>query len=158
MFIFTCLNFSHLQSTLHWMQYTYQDIFSTAQNSFWTCWFWCFLVFCHFSFHLFYNCESFPFDDIFHLLGEIGWIGMVEHEGHAVFRQKLLNTQRGLGRCACKSPIKKWANVLKESSKIIHWSQIQPLTTPPTGALIQMGWNTHLAEEACTTRGLPSRR
>ena len=25
-FILTCLNFSHLQSTLHFMQYTYQDI------------------------------------------------------------------------------------------------------------------------------------
>ena len=33
-FILTCLNFSHLQSTLHLMQYTYGDIFSTAQNSF----------------------------------------------------------------------------------------------------------------------------
>ena len=26
------------------MQYTYQDVFSTAQNSFWTHWFWCLLV------------------------------------------------------------------------------------------------------------------
>ena len=43
-FILTCLNFSNLQSTLHWMQYTYWDIFSTAQNSFWTRWFWCLLV------------------------------------------------------------------------------------------------------------------
>ena len=42
-FILTCLNFSHLQNTLHLMQYTYQDFFSTAQNSFWTCWFWCLL-------------------------------------------------------------------------------------------------------------------
>ena len=33
-FIFTCLNFSDLQGTLHLMQYTYQDFFSTAQNSF----------------------------------------------------------------------------------------------------------------------------
>ena len=33
-FILTCLNFSHLQSTLHLMHYTYQDVFSTAQNSF----------------------------------------------------------------------------------------------------------------------------
>ena len=43
-FILTCSNFSHLQSTLHLMQYTYWDIFSISQNSFWTCWFWCFLV------------------------------------------------------------------------------------------------------------------
>ena len=42
-FIVTYLNFSHLQSTLHLMQYTYVDFF-TAQNSFWTCQFWCLLV------------------------------------------------------------------------------------------------------------------
>ena len=33
-FILTCFNFSHLQNTLHLMQYTYQDIFSMAQNDF----------------------------------------------------------------------------------------------------------------------------
>ena len=31
--------------------------------------------------------------------------------------QKLLNTQRGVDRHACKSPIMRWANTLKESSK-----------------------------------------
>ena len=39
-----CLNFSYFQSTLHLMQYTYQDTFSTAQSSFWICWFWYLLV------------------------------------------------------------------------------------------------------------------
>ena len=43
-FILTCLNFSHLQSILLLMQYSYWDFFSTAQNSFWTHWFWCLLV------------------------------------------------------------------------------------------------------------------
>ena len=33
-FILTCFNLGHLQSTLHLMHYTYQDVFSTAQNSF----------------------------------------------------------------------------------------------------------------------------
>ena len=33
-FILTCLNFSHLQNTLHWMQYNYWDVISTVQNSF----------------------------------------------------------------------------------------------------------------------------
>ena len=28
--VLTCLNFSHLQSTLHLMQYTYQDVLFTA--------------------------------------------------------------------------------------------------------------------------------
>ena len=34
-----------------------------------------------------------------------------------LFGQKLLNTQCGVGRCTYKSPILKWANALKESSK-----------------------------------------
>ena len=37
--------------------------------------------------------------------------------GHAIFGQKLLNTQHSVGRCTCKSPIMKWTNTLKESSK-----------------------------------------
>ena len=41
----------------------------------------------------------------------------VGHRGQAVLGQKLLNTQHGVGRCAYKSPIIKWANMLKESSK-----------------------------------------
>ena len=31
--------------------------------------------------------------------------------------KKLLNTQHSVGRCPHKSPIMKWANALKESSK-----------------------------------------
>ena len=38
-------------------------------------------------------------------------------EAYAVFGQKLLNIQCDVGRCALKSPIMNWANVLKESSK-----------------------------------------
>ena len=49
-------------------------------------------------------------------------------QGHAMFGQKLLNTQPGVGRCACESSIVKWANALKESSKKIPWSWTQPLT------------------------------
>ena len=79
--------------------------------------------------------------------------------GHAVFHQKLLNVQRGVGWCACNSSIMKWANTLKDSSIKMHWSQRQPLTTTPAGALTQMGsWNTHLVGEACTTRCPPSGR
>ena len=36
-----------------------------------------------------------------------------------VFGQKLLNTRHNVGRCSHKSPIMKWANILKESSKKI---------------------------------------
>ena len=38
-------------------------------------------------------------------------------QGHAVFAQKLLNTQCGVGRYAHKSPIMKWANVLSVQKK-----------------------------------------
>ena len=64
----------------------------------------------------------------------------MEHGSHAVFGQTLLNVQIGLGKCTPKSPIVKWANALKESSKEIHLSQTQPLTTPPAGTLIHMGF------------------
>ena len=58
--------------------------------------------------------------------GKIGWIRRVGHGGNVVFGQKLLNTQHGMGSCTFKSPIMKWANALKESSKIIHWGQPNP--------------------------------
>ena len=59
---------------------------------------------------------------------------------HAIFGQKLLNTQQSVNKHAHKSPIRKWANALKESSKKIHWSKMQPLTTMPAGTLIQLGF------------------
>ena len=65
----------------------------------------------------------FPFEDIFSSGGkkitqsEIGWIGRVGQGGHAIFIQKLVNTQHNVGRNAHKSPIMKWANALQESSK-----------------------------------------
>ena len=105
------------------MQYTYQDVFSTAQNSFWTRCFWCLLVLLPCLFvclcHLFHISKTFPFDRKKNKVpwGEIGWIRRVGHGGHAVFHQKLLNTQRSVGRCACKSPIMKWANTLKSLQK-----------------------------------------
>ena len=43
-FILTWFNFSHFQSTLNLIQCTYQHIFSTAQNSFWTRRLLCLLV------------------------------------------------------------------------------------------------------------------
>ena len=49
----------------------------------------------------------------------------MEHRGHTDFGQKLLNTQHGCGSCASKWRL--------ESSKTIHRSQRQPLTTQPSG-------------------------
>ena len=49
--ILTCLNCGHLQSTISMMQYTYQDAFSTVQNSFELIDFDAFYCLCHFLFH-----------------------------------------------------------------------------------------------------------
>ena len=123
LFILICLNFSHLQSTLHLMQCTYWDIFSIAQNSFWTHQFLLMLLLFFVSLLPHWNKVSLwgffsPWETKKVTQGEIGWIGRVGHGGHAGFGQKLLNTQHSVGNCARKLPILKWANVLlKESSK-----------------------------------------
>ena len=100
-----------------------------------------FSCFRRFLFHFFHIGKMFPFEDFFQTgetrkksaWGKIRWMGRVEHGGHAVFGQKLLSTQRNAGGCTCKSLILKWANILKESSKKIHWSRIQLLTTMLVG-------------------------
>ena len=102
-----------------------------------------------FGFTSFTSAKHFPLKTFFTLgnkpkchLGEIGWIGMVGHRGHAIFGQKLLNTQCTVGRCTHKSPIMKWANALKESQKkfteaehslsqqrqLVHWYRWVPTT------------------------------
>ena len=64
------------------------------------------------------------------------------HRDHAIFGQTLLNSQHSVGRGTRKSPIKKWANALKESSKklteaewsfsqhhqLVHWYRWVPRT------------------------------
>ena len=163
-FILTHLNFSHLPSTLHFIQYT-SRLFSTAQqflNSSISMPVSAFDVF-HFTSST--MAKHFPLRTFFHqgnkkrvVLGEIKQMGrMGRAQGHAIFGQKLLNTQRNVGRHAHKSLIMKWANVLEESSQkfpeaerscsqqcqLVHWYRCVPRT---------------LAGEDCTTRGLPSRR
>ena len=121
-------NFRHLRRTLHLMQYTYWDVFSTAQNSVWTRRFWCLLVLLLIFVSPLPHWQNvslwgfFSFREITKkrcLRGKTRWIGRVGPRGHAIFGQKLLNTQHRVGRCTCKSPVMKWANVLKESSKIL---------------------------------------
>ena len=121
-------------------------LFSTAQNSFWTHSFWCLLV-------LPFFISPLPHQQNVSLWGLISsretnkqnhscwdWVNREGGAwGHAAFGQKVLNTQHVVGSCACKSPIMKWANAFKESSKIIHWGRVQPLTTMASGTLIQMG-------------------
>ena len=86
--------------------------------------------------------------------GKIGWIEKVGHRGHAIFGQKLLSTQRGAGRCTCKSPIMKWAIVLKESWKqfteaerslsqqhqLVHWYRCVPRTLMNKSGTNTVNW------------------
>ena len=122
-FILTCLNFRHLQSTLHLMQYTYRDVFSTAQSSFWTHWFWCLLVLLLFFVSPLPHGKMFPFQDYFYLGKQKMLLGQdwVNREGGAwepcCFWSKLLNAAMCVSRCACKLPIMKWVPSMKESSK-----------------------------------------
>ena len=80
--------------------------------------------------------------------------------GHDIFGQKLLNTQRSVGRCTCSWTIHpEMGKRVERVFKQIHWSRTQPLTTTPAGTLILMSsLNSHWVGEACTTRGPPSRR
>ena len=97
--------------------------FSTAQNSFWTHRFLmpfsASAVFCFTSstsakcFHL--RTSSFGKQRKSYS-GDIGWIGRVGHRGHAIFGQKLPNTQRDVGRCVLNLPSRN-GQMPSESSK-----------------------------------------
>ena len=126
MFILTCLNFSHLQSILHLMQYTYGDFFHCSKQFLNSSVLMPLSASVVFGFISSTSAKCFPLRTFFNQgnkkkvnWGEIRWLSRVEHGSHAVSGQKLLNSQCSLGRCARKSPIMKWANALKESSKKI---------------------------------------
>ena len=137
--------------------------FSTAQNSFWTCQFWWLLVLLPFFVSLLPHQKMFPFEDFFHpgkqtnrqkvTQGEIRWMGIMGYRAHGIFGQKLLNTQFSVGRCTHKSPIMKWANMLKECSKkfteaehslsqlgqLVHWYRRVPRTLTWKGKPVLQG-------------------
>ena len=144
--ILPCLNFNHLQSTLHWCNTPIETVFPLLKrvlNSLILMPFSAYAIFCFTSSTL---AKHLPLKTFF-IWGNkkkvTGWDWVnreLGHGGHAIFGQKLMNTQHTVSQCTHKSPIVKWANALKESSKEIHLSQTQPLTTPPAGTLIHMGF------------------
>ena len=155
--ILTCLNFSHLQSTLHLMQYLSRR-FSTAQNSFWT-WFWGLLVLLLLCVSPCPSAKCFPFRTFF-IQGnkekvtrnKIGaWrscLFLVKNcwTLRAVWAGGLLNHPSWVGQMC-------WGNLEKKNSL-----RLSAASHKVRGTVIQMGsWNTQLEREACTTRGLPSR-
>ena len=134
-FILTCFNFSHLQSTLHLMQYTYWDVYFHCSKQFLNLSilmpFSASAIFLlplpRFSWRTFFiqgNKKS--------RWGEIGWIGRVGHGGHAI----LVKNRWTLSKV--------WVGALKESSKnfteakrslsqqhqLIHWHRWVPRTSP----------------------------
>ena len=131
-FILTCLNFSHLQSTLHLMQYTcnmemFFPLLKTVSGLIDSD---AFLVTPTFCFTFSTTARLFhPGKQTKEVTwGEIGWTGRVGHGGHAAFWSKTAEhsawcgqvhsyiTHHEMGKCV-------------ESSKKIHWSQTQPLIT-----------------------------
>ena len=131
-FIFTCLNFSPLQSTLHLMQSLYLDILYL-------------LVLLPFLFKLFHTGKRFPLRIFFHSsretksspLGQIGWMRRVGYVGVGTIMFAPLFLVRNCWTLSevwagslGKLSIMKWANALKECWKKIPWSWSQPLTTP----------------------------
>ena len=116
----------------------FECFFSTTQNGFWTHRFWCLLVLLPFF------VSPLPHQQNISLWGPFSSGETKKEKSHSqqdqvsmesgargschFFGQKVLNPPECfVGRCVCKSPIMKWANTLKGSSKKIHWSQMQPL-------------------------------
>ena len=65
-FILTCLTFSHLQTALHLMQYTYRDVFFHCLKQFLNLLIWMpFSTSSVFLFHLFHIDKTFTFKDSF---------------------------------------------------------------------------------------------
>ena len=96
------------------------------QNSFWTHWCWCLFMLLLFFILTLPHQQNVSFEDFFHLekqkkvtQGEIRWIRRIGLWGHAVFGQKLRDTQCHVGRCAHTVPIMKWVSISKESPKKI---------------------------------------
>ena len=129
------------------MQYTYQDVFSTAQNSFWTCRFWCLLVLLPFFVSPLPHWQNICIWGLFssrkQKRSHSGWDQM-NREGRAWgschFVSKITEHSVHWGQVRSSiTPIVERANTLKEFSKKFCRSQMQPLTTRPAGTLTENG-------------------
>ena len=133
--------------------------------SFWTRQFWCLLVLLQLCFTSSTSAKCFPLRTIFMqgnkkkvTQGEIGWIGRMEYRGHAVFGQKLLNTQHSVGRCAWNQPW--WMGKCIE--RVFRKNSL----TPSAASHNKASWCTDTGGflklpprgEVCATRGPSSRR
>ena len=141
--ILTFLYISHLQNTLPLMHYMYRDFFPLLKAVFELMDFDAFQCFHCFFFVLHLYWWNVSLSGLFSTRetkkvtqGKIGWVGRVGHQGYAVLDQKLLNTQRDVGKCTRKKTHHKMGKCIERIFKKIHWSQTHPLTTTPAGTLI----------------------
>ena len=144
--ILTCLNIHHFQSTLHLMQYTYWDIFSTTRNNFWTCWFWCLLVLLPFFLSPPPHQQNISLWRYFSsgktntkvAQGKIKWKERVGHEEVMLFLVKncwktgvLVNHPSWNGQMYWKSLQKKFTKAkhsLSQWCQLVHWCRWVPGT------------------------------
>ena len=149
-FILTCLNFSHLQSTLHLTKYTIWDIFSTAQNSFSPLQLLCLLVLLLFLVSPLPPQQNISLWGLFSpgkqkqkaTQGEIRWIGRVGHGGHAILVKNcwtlssvwagaLINPPSWNGQMCWKSLQKKFTEAehsLSQQCQLVHYYRWVPGT------------------------------
>ena len=143
-FILTCLNFSHIQSTLHLMEYTYQDFFPLLKTVFELINFDAFWCVCHFLFHLFHISKMFPFEDFIHLgkqttkkatlneMESIERVGPFLVSGHFLWKTEhsvqwagaLINHPSWNGQTRWKSLHKKFTEAegsFSQQRQLVHW-------------------------------------
>ena len=116
-----------------WCNTPIRMVFSTAQNNFWTCRFWCLLAFLLFFVSPVRHWSTFPFEDFCHPGNKkkSQWGG-----GSCHFWSKTAEHSARWGRCTHKSPIMTWANTTKEFSK--KKTSLKPNTASHNNA----SWNT----------------
>ena len=137
-FTLTCLNFSHLQSPLHLMQYTYQDFFPTAQNSFCTCQFGCLLVLLLFFVSPLPHLQNISLWGLFSSRETkkscLGWDWVKRGgraQGSCCFGSTTAEHSAPCGQvCSCITH-HEMGKCTERVSQNTHWSRTQPLTTTP---------------------------
>ena len=124
--------------------------FFHCSNSFWTWRFWCLLVLLPVFISPLPRQQSISPWGVFSsgktkknvAQGQKKWIGRVGNRALALFGQKLLNTQHGVGRCALNHPswnghtrwifkkkVTKTEHSLSQQRQPVHWNRWVP-TTP----------------------------
>ena len=134
-FIFTCLNFSHLQRFFHCSE---QFLNSSILTPFSASAFF-------FLLYLFHISKMFPFEDFFFNLGkqkkslggEIGWVERVGTRVMPFLVKSCWALRMVWAGALVNHP--SWNGQTPWVFKKTHWSWTQPLTTTPSGTLMQMG-------------------